>query len=394
MKRRYILGTLVLLVLGSAYVYISFGSYREASTIGRASSFTELKAGFSELAERKGAQYAFEVLRRAKLPPGTDLHLLGHIVGDELYKQKGVDGIADCTQEFRNACSHTIVIGALSEYGDKDAFPLIRAACKKAPGGQGAYTMCYHGLGHGVLAYYGYELGPTVGFCRKTGTDAFGQREYKECIGGAIMELVGGGFHDRDIWLAGRAKYLVASDPLSPCSRDVIPEDAKALCYSYITPWLFELAGADMSAPGPKDFVKAFEMCDRIEGDQVHLRAACFSGVGKEFPVLALERDIRSLESASEEQLATMRAWCSLAPHAEAKNACIRSIVSSLYWGGENDSGLVIRFCNQEQGTGRSGCFSGILEEASMYAPVDVSMADFCAKMPEDVSGACREQLL
>lgn len=149
-----------------------------------------------------------------------------------------------------------------------------------------------------------------------------------------------------------------------------------------------------MSAPGPKDFVQAFETCDRIDGSRKHLRAACFSGVGKEFPVLALERDIRSLESANEDQLATMHAWCSLAPHAEAKNACVRSVVSSLYWGGENDPGLVIRFCAQEKGTGRAECFSGIIEEAGQYAPVGVSMTDFCEKMPEEISDECREKLL
>ncbi len=167
-------------------------SYSEATAIGvGVEDFTQLSDRFQNLAKEKGALYAYEVLRRAVLPPGTYVHLLGHTVGDELYKQKGVSGIADCTQEFRNACSHTIVIGALNEFGSEKALSLIHEACKKAPGGSGAYTMCHHGLGHGVFAYYGYDLTKTDAFCKKTGTAAYHNREYVECMGGAIMELMG-----------------------------------------------------------------------------------------------------------------------------------------------------------------------------------------------------------
>ena len=125
--------------------YTRFHPYSEVSQIGQnVRSFKELSDRFVELASKKGAVYAYEILKQANLPQGTDFHLLGHVVGDELYKQKGVGAIADCTQDFRNACSHTIVIGALNEFGGEKALSLIRDACIKAPGGSGAYTMCYH----------------------------------------------------------------------------------------------------------------------------------------------------------------------------------------------------------------------------------------------------------
>src|SRR3989344_6471857 len=90
--------------------------YAEARAIGDgARDFKELSDRFAQLARERGGVYAFEVLKQADLPPNTDLHLLGHIVGDELYKQEGLAGIAHCTQDFRNACSHSIVIGTLNE---------------------------------------------------------------------------------------------------------------------------------------------------------------------------------------------------------------------------------------------------------------------------------------
>ena len=113
--------------------------------------FTDFEATFQNIALLKGGAYAFELMRRVHFPFGLDLHLLGHAVGDILYEQEGISGMSICTHDFRNACSHTMVIGALIEFGT-GAFPDIRDACHAAPGGKGAYTMCFHGLGHGVFA--------------------------------------------------------------------------------------------------------------------------------------------------------------------------------------------------------------------------------------------------
>ena len=79
-----------------------FAPFPESQNIARGVfNFDELSGRFSALAESKGANYAFEVLKRAKLPQDTDLHLLAHVVGDELYKQKGVGGIAEkCVKHF------------------------------------------------------------------------------------------------------------------------------------------------------------------------------------------------------------------------------------------------------------------------------------------------------
>src|SRR5438876_609575 len=82
------------------------------------SNFDQLKSYFHDLAQKKGARYAFEILRQAPLGPNIDLHLLGHTVGDELYKQEGLNGITDCNNDFRNACSHSIVIGLFYDKGE------------------------------------------------------------------------------------------------------------------------------------------------------------------------------------------------------------------------------------------------------------------------------------
>ncbi len=388
-------GLLCVLALGFFFGSRSTDSFQEATRISvGVQNFEQLSKRFQSLAREKGALYTYEILRRAVLPPGTDVHLLGYTVGDELYTQKGVGGIADCTQEFRNACSHTIVIGALNEFGSEKALGLIQDSCQLAPGGSGAYTMCYHGLGHGVYAFFGYDLEKTVAFCKKTGTRDYKDREYTECVGGAIMELMGGGGHDKAVWSASREKYLSMDDPLAPCSTNVIPMDAKSFCYMYITPHLFEASGGDLANPLPKDFAAAFMFCDTIEKSSRELRQSCFSGIGKEFPVLALSRDIRSVNKSDDAALRQMRGWCVLAPHDEAYEDCTRAIISSLYWGGENDPNTVIKFCVLAEEADRERCFGGIFEEVKQYPSLRYPKTEFCSLVPSDVEPSCRSVLI
>ena len=388
-----------LIAIAAIVIFLSIktvaGAYGESATIGKhVGSFQELSDRFKVLADVKGAPYAYEILRRADLPSNTDLHLLGHTVGDELYKQQGVAGIASCSQDFRNACSHSIVIGALNEYGGEEALKLVRDACLKAPGGNGAYTMCYHGLGHGVFAFYGYDLAKTVAFCKKTGTKEHHMQEYEECVGGAIMELGSGGGHDREAWLAARGKYFKSSNPLAPCSSSIMPSDVKDICYIYITPHLFEAAGGTLANPQPADFKKSFEFCDAIPSSQMAERTACFLGIGKELPVLALERDVRDLNDATDVQLDRMREWCRLAPNDEAYKACSGSILDSLFWGGENNPDVSVRYCSQAaEKTEVDGCFWRMFDQARIYVPTLTAKEHLCTVVPSEQVAKCREML-
>lgn len=245
--------------------------------VGKNLSFNELSDFFKYLAKDNGARYAFEVLKNAELPPRIDLHLLGHIVGDELFKQEGVKGIEACTRDFRNACSHSIVVGLFSERGDM-ALDEIAEVCRRSPGGLGAYTMCFHGLGHGILAAVGYTMEKTVDLCKKTATPQYKNRESVECIGGAVMEIVGGGFHDREIWQKQRLVYLDSTKPLELCENNIIPQDAKGICYMYITPYLIEAAGGNIGNPLPEDIA----LVQKIRIEKKDLQNFCRRFKGEE----------------------------------------------------------------------------------------------------------------
>lgn len=366
--------------------------YPELADIkGSQLSFSDLSKFFTALAEKKGAEYAYEILKIAPIPPNIDLHLLGHIVGEILYKQQGVKGIEICTEDFRNACSHTIVVGLFLDKGE-DALPDIARACHRAPGGKGAYTMCFHGLGHGILAFTEYDLPKAVEICKKTGNLNTNDRESIECIGGTIMEIIGGGGHDRELWEKQSKKYLNANNPLYPCSSEFMPDEARAQCYTYLTPHLFKLAGADLGSPTPEEFEEAFPFCSKIDNEAN--RRACYGGFGKEFVVLAKDRDIRKIEEMSDQELEKVYAWCMLAYDKKGINDCTLTAMHSIYWGGENNRDAAIRFCSlvSDNDLQRS-CFEGLSSAVSFYIDENSYRKAFCEELPVSFRQSCQKRL-
>jgi hypothetical protein len=353
-------------------------------------SFDTLKQYFTELSQKKGAVYAYEVLKVAPMPPNTDMHLMGHVVGEQLYKQQGAEGMKHCTQEFRNACSHTIVVGLLLDKGE-GALNDIAKGCKQAPGGPGAYTMCYHGLGHGVLAYTNYDFPKTFELCKKTGTRQYNYQEFPECVGGAIMEQISGGDHDKQTWTRQREVNLKADDPLYPCNSNLLTDTSpRTFCYIYITPHLFNSAGENLfGIPSVETITKAFTFCEQIPSSETRFRNACFGGFGKEFVVLAKDRDIRNVANMNESELKKVYSWCNLTPIEEGQLSCIEHALSSLFWGGENDPAVSIKFCSLLSNTHQSVCFNSLVEKLNQYTPDKKRRDSICQALPEQYITTC-----
>lgn len=395
------LAVLILINVALAVTLFSGGSnssndFKELRAIeNKDATFAEVSKFFMDLAKEKGARYSFQALKVAKLNQNIDLHLLGHAIGDVLYKQEGVNGITICDNDFRNACSHSVVIGLFNDKGEA-ALKEVSDVCRKAPGGTGAYTMCFHGLGHGILAYEGYDMEKASAICQKTGTPQYGYSEATQCISGTVMEIIGGGFHDRQIWEAQRVKYLNKENPLALCENDFIPKDSKFLCYDYLTPFLFESVGANVGNPTADDFKKAFKLCDLLPKSDTSNRDACFGGFGKEFDGLVQGRDIRqgSINNLTEGQLKQIYDWCLLAPHKEGVKSCVVHALGSLYWGGENDRKVSIQFCSQiPDSSYKQSCFTSLIGAVSYYMKDSSYRKSFCEELPLDYQSNCNEVL-
>ena len=384
----------LLLILLAIVIYVFFFYSNQSQTeqveLQELSTFKEFSTYFEDLAKIKGAIHAFEVLKTAEFPPNIDTHLLGHVVGDELYAQEGVEGIKYCTHHLRNACSHSVVIGALLERG-AGALPEVQDACHQAPGGKGAYTMCYHGFGHGVLAYLDYEYPEAVNFCKKVGTEEYGNREYIECVGGVTMEMMAG-VHDPGTWEEKKESFMPEGEPLAPCNAEYMPEEVRGICYTYLSPRLFADGGGNLGALTEKDYAHAFALCAQIEDRNDRL--TCQGALGKEFIVLSQNYDVRDIENISNDSLQTVLSWCALAGSSEGEKACVTHAVQSLFWGGENDRNAAVRFCILADGDAQERCIDELIGAVSYYIDDGGYRTSFCSELPNTFQNVCREKLL
>lgn len=358
-------------------------------------SFSVLQSKFKDYAERNGGRAAFEILKTTTFPPNIDVHLLGHAIGDVLYKQEGANGMTACTNDFRNACSHAIVVGLFGDKGEA-ALPEIIEACKNAPGGSGAYTMCFHGLGHGVLSYFGYSFEKAAPVCAATGTEAHHNQEVSECLGGMVMEIIEGGAHDKDIWSKQRPKYLHASKPLSLCQQDFVPTTARYMCYVYLTPYLFEVAGGDLGNLTPDVYEKSFSYCATLPETDAINRDACFGGFGKEFVGVIQSRDARqsSLLKLTTDQMKKVYTWCALAHNKPGEGACIVHALTYLYWGGENDSKISLEFCSAAPDSyAQDTCYNNLFITVNAYKTDMTYKRQLCGEIPSNYTNACKRVL-
>lgn len=383
--------TLFVFLASSLFNKIKGSNFPELSYLKQKDlAFTDIQTFFRDLAKKRGGEYAFNALKVAQVPPNTDIHLLGHAVGDILYKQQGINGIKVCTQDFRNACSHSIVVGLFIDKG-VDAINDIANVCRSAPGGMGAYGMCFHGLGHGILAFTGYDMAKAVSLCEKTGTPQYGYIETSECVGGVMMEMISG-VHDELAWSKQKDKYLKKDDPLFPCDQSFVPAVAKGNCFSYLTPHLWEAAGGSMDNPTEKDFMASFPFCSRLTGENTIYKESCYGGFGKEFIGLAEARDIRKTEQMTVEQLNKIYGWCTLAGDKFGISACIRQVVNSLYWGGENKPKTVITFCGLVTDPGiQKMCYEHIIGSFRFYQRPS-RMLGLCGTLPSPYDKECRDK--
>lgn len=165
------------------------------------------------------------------------------------------------------------------------------------------------------------------------------------------------------------------------------------MCYIYITPFLFEAAGADLGRPLPPEFERGFAFCKELP-DGSKERKMCFSGFGKEFLVLAQDRDVRAIESMNADQMYLVLSWCELAHDEEGTSECILSAVYSAYWGGENKPDAAILLCSVAESSYQEGCFEGLTEEVGEYVDDTAYRSDYCTKIPEQYREHCEDALL
>ncbi|HYU64913.1 MAG TPA: hypothetical protein VEK36_01420 [Candidatus Paceibacterota bacterium] len=118
-----------------------------------------------------------------------NVHEFAHIIGNVIYKQQGLKGIAVCDNTFAFGCYHGVTEELLKEKGTAVITEVEKECLVIFPPEKSQnYTGCIHGMGHGLLSWFAYDIPKALKAC-----DVL-QNQYRNyCYDGVFMENAGEG---------------------------------------------------------------------------------------------------------------------------------------------------------------------------------------------------------
>ena len=182
-RASFVLIALSLLLIAA----VSFSLYVGFSHGGSAASDHTKESYWAERIHSIGAKAAYaEFDTYTKTQDASLQHKLSHVFGAALYTEVGIAGLPVCNFNFQSGCLHEFFRHVTEEYGTA---PLV-AMEKECEEINGLPGLCEHAIGHGLIAYFGYDkeaLKQALDFCGKSFTydPVFG------CTGGVFMEYNG-----------------------------------------------------------------------------------------------------------------------------------------------------------------------------------------------------------
>lgn len=250
-------------------------------------------------------------------------HTAAHLFGELLYDQFGLHGLGFCTPAFNDGCYHAFLGKALAKEG-AGIFPRIAQLC--ADSGP-AESHCYHGAGHGIVSFFGYEekdLLPALNVC-----DTFSSKGANSCLGGVFMEY--------NFWLLRHGPNIFSGD-MRPAGKDInepcitIPQKFRASCYFSQPDWWKSIFHSD--------YQKVGELCSTLREPE---KTQCFLGTGKIIVWLSPRNIKRAV------------ATCDFMP-ASAYAALCRSGAAAGIYGRTGDQALAAQMCNGLENPAKTSC--------------------------------------
>lgn len=147
-------------------------------------------------------------------------HDVAHFFGRALYTTEGVEGVAVCDEHFTSGCLHEFIARAIISEGLSNV-DLLDAACSRSTSPM-AFTMCQHGVGHGVLAYLGFSeknLAEALAVCKALPNVGV----LEGCYSGVFME-----YNVRGMVSLNTPRPMTEGAMYLPCLN--LPEEYQSAC--------------------------------------------------------------------------------------------------------------------------------------------------------------------
>jgi hypothetical protein len=224
----------------------------------------EERAKWSSRIDEVGAVQAYEEYKREYANQHFGIqHTVAHIVGALLYEKLGLDGLTVCDSTFAFGCYHSFFGQALANQGTGIIRKLDELCVAKfGPLGTG----CQHGIGHGLMEYYGHQrLTEALHGCAETTQvkPAFG------CTSGVFME------YNVPIMITDQSAFVQVRQidfdkPYEPCPG--LESKYQQSCYYELAQWW------DKDGNFDNDYTKIGLLCHNVKLKEN--REHCFLGTG------------------------------------------------------------------------------------------------------------------
>jgi plastocyanin len=269
-------------VAKKGYVYDAIQKDSEKIVDDDAALFSYLKRfGTAETLAR------LEEIDQSRRARGT-CHARAHLVGNFTYELFGNKAFELCSLKCGGGCYH----GTIGSYAKEVGIKSFREGLKKFCLDSELHDQCFHGLGHGIMAWANYELFDALEMCDGL---TLSPKYQKECWQGVFMENVTASMAEEG---GHRSKYISA-DVSYPCT--IVADKYELTCHQFTSVRIGQLYRNNPAR-------MALE-CSKVP--KVYHRA-CFSGMGAE--IILNKNDIEYAIQA-----------CSNAPTLENNDLCLQA---------------------------------------------------------------------
>ncbi|MSQ22211.1 MAG: hypothetical protein EXR53_02740, partial [Dehalococcoidia bacterium] len=241
---------------------------------------------------------------------GTDCHSLAHTVGRRSYELFGEQVIALVSHECHAGALHGATEAYFLDRGADQLQQDMSALCSDSLNSFLRHQ-CVHGIGHGLTAWYKYDLPKVLDACDTLSLET----DRGSCQSGVFMENIVGGLSGA---MGLPTKYL-SNDPHYPCNG--LGPHYQEGCYFYQTSRMLQLAQGD--------FQKVAQWCGEAPRSVQFL---CYASMG---------RDVGGATRGNPGEAIRL---CAYIADAQYRRACLTGAVQDSFWdtGGAEEA---IRFC-------------------------------------------------
>ena len=215
----------------------------------------EITDKVDQIAKNKGSLSAWNYFKDTY--PNANFngsHNIAHYIGFLIYEEIGLDGLKQCDASFAFGCYHGFIEEFINqENGVKNLDSVVRV-CQQIP--LQSQIPCYHGIGHGILPYFKYNLSQTLPFC----DSLLSSDNRVNCYNGVFMENA-----------LAKGSQITASNPLWPCNT--VADKYKSSCYDY------QMVLLSQSNLYKNDIAQIAQICSQAETNEYTNR--CIRGLGQ-----------------------------------------------------------------------------------------------------------------